>query len=187
MSKSSVVHLIKKTAIAAVIAAVALSLVFCVLKITAVIEYNRLSESEIQLSEDETAQFVEHFEIQPPEYLHILNCTSGSEGEWTWFGVKAAISKEDAELLARYLEDEDNFSIMSVHRHDTCVGNSYQIDHRFAQNVEWWNLDIERQVAHFALTNHDETMYRYSAIVIEKTLGGYYVYLWHESPATVYI
>ena len=183
MTRASIMHLIKKIAISAAIAVVVLSFVFCFLKITAVIEYNRLSESEMQLSEDETAQFVEHFEIQPPEYLHVLNCTFGSEGEWTWFGVKAAISKEDAELLTRYFEDEDNFSIMSVHRHDTCVGHPYMIDHRFAQKVEWWDLDIKKQTAHFVLMNHEP---HYSAMVIEKTLGGYYVYLWHESPATVY-
>ena len=160
----------------------------CLLVITAVtcIRYNNLLKTEIRLSEEARAEFNEHFEMQPPEYFHILNYTSGTEEKLEWFGVKAVVSKEDAEHLTDYLSNGENFSVMKVHRHDKCAGHSYAIDHLFSKNVDWWKLDIDRQSAHFLLTNHDETAYRYSAIVIENNFGIYYVYLWHETPARVY-
>ena len=146
--------------------------------------YNLLLSREIELTQGEAEMFFEYFEMQQPEYLHVLNCTSGSNDDMKWFGLKAVVSEKDAEMLTEYLDNEENFETMYVHRHDDCIGSSLMIDHCFADNIEWWRLDTDKQTAHFVLMNEEE--YRYSAIVIEKDHGMYYVYMWHEDPAGLY-
>ena len=162
-----------------------MSFTFCIflsyyhLKLKNEIEDRKLNRlSKITFSNEETEMFKFCFEIAPPNYLSVLECSEFHNEKNSYFAIKAAIPQKSIDSLITEIKESQGVELYQYEFTRTPVLV------KFDQDITWFNIYEGKHIASYLILCDDQ-LNGAAAITIIKIDGIHYVYMWYTDPALI--